>query len=107
MWDSQACLLGRIFFPPLSRADSHSDFDESGLGRWPRSKAEHPNSARADRLSTQTCGGETCLTWTSLRHIPFPNGAVQKLSHVRTLNLGRPKGPKHAEFIYKNEAFQD
>lgn len=88
MWDSWVCLLGEDVFPPLSRDDSLSDFDESGLGRWPRSKSEHLDSARPDRFSTYTCSEEKCLMWTRLQQIPLPNRATQKLSHVGKLNLG-------------------
>lgn len=41
-------------FPLLNRADGHSDFDESEPGRWPSSKSEHLDSARADRFFTHT-----------------------------------------------------
>lgn len=41
-------------FPLLIRADSHGDFDESELGKWPSSKSEHLDSARADRFLIHT-----------------------------------------------------
>lgn len=44
-------------FPLLKRADSHSNFDESELGRWLRSKSEHLDGARADRSFSHTWGG--------------------------------------------------
>lgn len=84
-------LVSEDVFPPLSRADSHSDFDESGFGRWPRSASEHLDSARPDRFSTHTRGGEKCLPWTRHQQIPLPNRATRKLSHVGKLNLGDAK----------------
>ena len=44
----------------LNRADSHSDFDESELGRWPSSKSQHLDSASAGRFFTHACGDEEC-----------------------------------------------
>lgn len=41
-------------FPLLNRADNHSDFDESGLGRWPSSKSGHLDSAGPGRFFTRT-----------------------------------------------------
>ena len=47
-------------FPLLTEADSPSDCDESGLGRWHGSQARHLGRVRAVRLHTQT------------RRVPFP-----------------------------------
>lgn len=52
--ESLDLLICEGVFPLLNRADSHSDFDESELGRWPSSKSEHLGGARADRLLTHT-----------------------------------------------------
>ena len=40
--------------PLLTEADSPSDCDESGLGRWHGSQAKHLDRVRAVRLHTQT-----------------------------------------------------
>lgn len=45
-------------FPLLNRADSHSDFDESELGKWPSFKSEHLDSASEDRFFTHTWRGK-------------------------------------------------
>lgn len=47
-------------FPLLNRGDSHSNFDESELGRWLSSKSEHLDGARADRSFSRTWGDEEC-----------------------------------------------
>jgi hypothetical protein len=56
-------LLYEGVFPLLNSTDSHSDSDESGLGRWPGSKSEHLDSARPDRCYTHTSSGEESLSW--------------------------------------------
>lgn len=49
-------------FPLVNKTNGPSDFDQSGLGRWPSSKWEHLDSARPVRFLSHTQRGKECLT---------------------------------------------